>query len=138
MTDVVRARLQKFSAPGSLGIVQNTRYLHCFWPSLDKPTALFATGSSGIQVMGPPTPRNVIFPDDTVFLDRPDPAGGTSKFATRADCTFVRDPNTKNITDLNTVDLASLGPIDAFGITELTMAQAKAIAAADLAAVEKP
>jgi len=29
---------------------------------------LFAEGSSGLEVQGPPTPRNVVFPPDTVFL----------------------------------------------------------------------
>lgn len=78
MTRILNARLQKFDTPGSLGVVADTTYVRCFWPRLDRPTELFAAGSSGIQVEGPPTPRNVVFPAGTVFL------GGT-----RPDCMFL-------------------------------------------------
>lgn len=69
MKVVAFRRLQQYMLPGSLGVVVDTRYIRCFWPRLDAPTKLFADGSFGISVMGPPLPRNVIFPDDTVFED---------------------------------------------------------------------
>lgn len=59
-------RLQGFSAPGSAGVVTDTLFVNCYWPKLDRPTRIFAAGSSGIRVLGT-TPRNVWFPDDTVF-----------------------------------------------------------------------
>lgn len=67
MTLVIGARLQGFTAPGSMGVVKDVRFINCFWPKLDQPTRIFADGSSGIEVMGS-TPRNVWFPDDVVFL----------------------------------------------------------------------
>ncbi len=67
MREVVAARLQRFAAPGSMGVVTDTRFVRCFWPKLDRPTPIFAEGSSGIRVVGNPTPRNVVFPKDTVF-----------------------------------------------------------------------
>jgi hypothetical protein len=69
MTTKIGARLQSFSKPGSMGVVKDTTFIRCYWPFLMQPTALFAPGSSGLQVMGSPTPRNVVFPPDTVFLD---------------------------------------------------------------------
>lgn len=89
-TEVVNARLYEFNTPGSLGVVKDTVYRRCYWPSLDQPTALFAEGSAGIQVEGPPTPRNVIFPPDTVFLDRILEDGG-APIPTRGDCFFLRE-----------------------------------------------
>lgn len=77
MADVVGARLQRFNTRGSMGVVTNTRYIRCFWPVPSRPTRLFAEGSSGIEVEGPPTPRNIIFPPGTVFLN-----------GTRGDCFF--------------------------------------------------
>jgi hypothetical protein len=56
-----------FSKEGSMGVVTDTMYVNCIWPKLDAPTRLFAEGSSGIVVMGSPTPRNVWFPDDVQF-----------------------------------------------------------------------
>lgn len=50
------------------GVVTNTRFVRCFWPQFDLPTKLFAEGSSGLVVIGPPTPRNIVFPADTEFL----------------------------------------------------------------------
>ena len=64
---LIAARLQKFSAPQSMGVVTDTRYVRCFWPALDRPTRLFAPGSSGIEVIG--SSRNVVFPAGTVHLD---------------------------------------------------------------------
>lgn len=58
-----------FNTKGSMGVVKDTRYIRCFWPVLDQPVALFAEGSSGIEVEAPPTPRNVLFPPGTVFLN---------------------------------------------------------------------
>ena len=60
-------RLQGFTAPGSAGVVTDTLFVNCYWPKLDRPTRIFAAGSSGIKVMGT-TPRNVWFPDDVEFL----------------------------------------------------------------------
>lgn len=67
MKTIIAARLYDFVKPGSMGIVHDTRFIRCFWPRLDYPVAIFAEGSSGIQVQGPPTPRNIVFPKDTVF-----------------------------------------------------------------------
>lgn len=78
MIDVVGARLQKFSTPGSLGVVKDTRYIRCFWHGSDTPFSPFAEGSSGIEVEGPPTPRNILFPPGTKFLN-----------GTRGDCFFA-------------------------------------------------
>lgn len=66
-TNIAFARLQQYNTPGSMGLVTDTRYIRCFWPKFDTPTELFEKGSSGIVVMGPPTPRNIVFPPDTVF-----------------------------------------------------------------------
>lgn len=60
-------RLQRFTAPGSMGVVRDATFVNCHWPKLDRPTRIFAAGSSGIKVMGT-TPRNVWFPDDVEFL----------------------------------------------------------------------
>lgn len=84
MKNVVGARLQKHGEPGAMGVVKDTRYIRCFWPHLKAPTKLFAEGSSGIEVMGPPTPRNVVFPPDTVFLDRVPDSERTAEEAVRA------------------------------------------------------
>ena len=64
---IIGARLQGFTAPGSMGVVQDMTFINCYWPKLDRPTRIFAPGSSGIKVMGT-TPRNVWFPDDIEFL----------------------------------------------------------------------
>ena len=63
---IIGARLQGYTAPGSIGVVTDTLFVNCYWPKLDRPTRIFAPGSSGIRVMGT-TPRNVWFPDDVVF-----------------------------------------------------------------------
>ena len=60
-------RMQGFTATGSAGVVTDTLFVNCYWPKLDRPTRIFAAGSSGIKVMGT-TPRNVWFPDDVEFL----------------------------------------------------------------------
>lgn len=68
MTTVIAfGRMQKFATTGSAGVVKDTIFARCFWAPLEKPVAIFAPGSSGIQVLG--HVRNVVFPDDTVFLD---------------------------------------------------------------------
>jgi hypothetical protein len=67
MKILVGARLQGFGTEGGMGTVSDTLFINCFWPRLDVPTALFAVGSSGLQVIGSPTPRNVVFPADTLF-----------------------------------------------------------------------
>jgi hypothetical protein len=67
MPTFINKRLYDWSAPGSAGVVTDTHFIRCSWPKLDVPTAIFAEGSSGIVVQGPPTPRNIIFPPDTQF-----------------------------------------------------------------------
>lgn len=108
-TEIVGARLQRFNTTGSLGVVTDTIYRQCFWPALDRPTALFAEGSSGIQVQGPPTPRNVIFPVDTVFLDR-QPADGGAPQPTRGDCHFLvqREGKERYVAELDAEEVANL------------------------------
>ena len=70
MTEVILGRrLYDFAATGSMGVVNDVQFIRCFWPRLAEPTRIFAPGSSGLIVQGPPTPRNVVFPDDTVFPD---------------------------------------------------------------------
>lgn len=69
MRYVVGRRLYEYTDPGSLEAV-DTYFIHCFWPRLERPTAIFTPESRGILVMGPPTPRNVVFPRDTVGIDR--------------------------------------------------------------------
>ncbi|MDP1721593.1 MAG: hypothetical protein Q8L37_00120 [Candidatus Gottesmanbacteria bacterium] len=68
MKIAVGARLQRFTQPESMGVVTDALFINCYWPKLDRPTRIFADGSSGIKVMGT-TPRNVWFPDDIEFLD---------------------------------------------------------------------
>lgn len=68
MKIAVGTRLQEFTQPESMGVVTDTLFVNCYWPKLDRPTRIFARGSSGIKVMGT-TPRNVWFPDDIEFLD---------------------------------------------------------------------
>lgn len=76
-TVITGKRFQRYTEPESMGVVTNTTYVRCFWPVSDVPVELFAPGSSGIIVIGPPTPRNVLFPDDTQFVN-----------GTRPDCFF--------------------------------------------------
>lgn len=52
-----------------MGVVTDTKYISCYWPFFDVPTAIFSQGSSGIRVQGNVVPRNIIFPDDTIFED---------------------------------------------------------------------
>lgn len=54
--------------PRGMGKVYDIVYIKCKWPNFDKPTWLFSEDSGRIQVQGPPTARNILFPDDTVFL----------------------------------------------------------------------
>lgn len=69
MPDIVEgANFRNFKTNGSMGVVVDVTYVGCYWPDLDRPVALFADGSRGIKVQGPPTPRNILFPDDTEFL----------------------------------------------------------------------
>lgn len=68
MREIIGEDFRKFTEPGSMGVVNDVRYIRCIWPFLDEPVALFAEGSSGIEVQAPPTPKNVVFPEDTVPL----------------------------------------------------------------------
>lgn len=67
MNLAIGIRMQGFSALGSAGVVKDTLFVNCYWPKLDRPTRIFAEGSSGIKVLGT-TPRNVWFPDDVEFM----------------------------------------------------------------------
>lgn len=67
-TIFVAKRLQEFTTPGSLGVVRNTRFICCHWPRPEVPFSPFGPGSRGIEVLGSPTPRGIIFPEDTTFL----------------------------------------------------------------------
>lgn len=86
------------TAPGVFGVVKDVRFVRCYWPSLDAPVALFADGSGGIEVQGPPTPRNVVFPPDTVFLPvvvndaklGEPPRWRVTEIATKSDSFFIR------------------------------------------------
>lgn len=89
----------KFKTPGSMGLVNNVLYRKCFWPKLDQPVRLFIEGSNGIQVQGPPTPRNVIFPDDTVFLNTLSSDGRVTDVPTRHDCFFLRAKQIQDVVE---------------------------------------
>ena len=103
-----------FHQAGRVGVVKNVRFVRCFWPSLDRPVALFANGSGGIEVMGPPTPRNVVFPPDTVFLPQEaddGPVGNpgnrqmrgrkwrTTDIMTKSDCYFLREKRMQEVVE---------------------------------------
>jgi len=120
MQEIIGARIEA-SEPGSLGIVRNTRYIRCFWPNLEQPTALFADGSFGIEVQGPPTPRNVIFPKGTVALNtvasdsevvkmvagRPELnhlKWRITQVSTKLDCFFVQENDTIVVDNLTRED----------------------------------
>ncbi len=64
----VARRLYGWDGEGKAGVVKDTIFVRCFWPRLDEPAMIFAAGSSGLKVLGPPTPRNVVFPEGTQFL----------------------------------------------------------------------
>lgn len=66
-TTFLGQRLYQYSTSGSMGVVTDTHFIRCFWARPSEPVAIFAPGSSGIIVQGPPAPENIIFPDDTVF-----------------------------------------------------------------------
>lgn len=79
---------KRFQHINNLGLVYNTKYTRCFWPFFTEPVEFFSSESSGIIVEGPPTPRNVVFPTDTVFVQ------------TREDCFFVGVIDPENSTDV--------------------------------------
>lgn len=91
--------LYKFDKPESLGIVRDTHFVRCYWPRLDMPTPLFADGSSGLMVSGPPIPRNIIFPPGTIFGPflvndaklTETPRWRQTSVPTRADCYYSRE-----------------------------------------------
>lgn len=68
-TIITGKRLYSWDKNDSAGVVTDTLYAQCFWPHSDVPIRPFAAGSARIRVQGPPTPRNIIFPVDTVFLN---------------------------------------------------------------------
>lgn len=97
---IIGARLQGFTAPGSMGVVNGARFVNCFWPKLDQPTRIFADGSSNIEVMGN-TPRNVWFPDDVVFLPY------------HPDALYPAERAVLNAFPFNRMALINLGPAEA-------------------------
>lgn len=105
MREVIGENFREFNKPGSMGVVNDTRYIRCFWPPLDEPTALFAKGSSGIEVQGPPTPRNVVFPEDTLALNiavneallGDIPRWRATDIPTKVDCYFTRAMEQKEV-----------------------------------------
>lgn len=96
------------SEPGSMGVCKDTFYDMCLWPRPDLPTKLFAEGSSGLYVNGPPTPRNILFPDDTIFVGN-----------TCGDCFYSIKAGAREIARREHLDEA---------IENLTKEQAKALA----------
>lgn len=95
----------KVAGPGTVK-AQNVRFVRALWPNFDQPTKLFTDDSSGLEIQGPPTPRNIIFPRDTVFLPvivnraafGEPPRWEVTDIPTKYDCYFVR--NGDEITDL--------------------------------------
>lgn len=79
MRNLVAQRIVGFDKP-----VEDTRFVRCFWPAFDQPTAIFPEGSKGIRVRGNPTPRNIVFPDDTVFEEWYPDADYPAELATSA------------------------------------------------------
>jgi hypothetical protein len=67
MPILIGQRLSGFTTPGSMGVVRDTTFIRCYWPTLTEPMKLFAPGSNQISVIGPPTPRNIVFPGGTQF-----------------------------------------------------------------------
>lgn len=98
-TNRIGERLYEFDKAGALGVVTDTLFKNCFWPRSASPFNPFAQGSSGIEVEGPPTPRNIIFPDDTRFLN-----------GTRGDCFFQETVVVKDVT--RAVVLTKIKPVD--------------------------
>lgn len=88
-----------FKTPGSMGVVKDTHFKMCYWPRLEEPTSLFMPGSAGLIVQGPPTPRNVVFPPDTVFLNVMSSDGRLLNVPTRSDCFFVMNKEQQLVTE---------------------------------------
>jgi hypothetical protein len=84
---------------GCFGVVTDTHYVKQLWPRPPNPIAPFAPGSKGIKVQGPPSPRNIIFPDDTEFLPIISSDGRVTDIPT-ACCYFVTDPDTLEMTEI--------------------------------------
>lgn len=107
MVEVIGQSFREFNTPGSMGVVRNVRYIRCFWPVLDDPVALFASGSNHIEVQGPPTPRNVVFPPDTIALGISVDDGNfrdgrkwrTSEILTSIDCYFTSTDEDQEVVD---------------------------------------
>lgn len=95
--EIIGQRLCGWGKDGAAGVVVDTIFRRCFWPSSDVPLFPFAEGSSGIEVEGPPTPRNIRFPDDTRFLN-----------GTRGDCFYSVTVN-KNQDVQKTVEVVKAG-----------------------------
>lgn len=98
---ITEGRFQGVKALG-MGVVTNTNYVRCFWPRFDEPTELFDVGSSGLTVEGPPTPRNILFPLDTVFINN-----------TRKDCHYFRETTPGGIEMIAELSLADAKTIPA-------------------------
>jgi hypothetical protein len=106
------APAKNLAEAGVFGVVTNVRFVRCYWPALDEPVALFADGSGGIEVQGPPTPRNVVFPPDTVFLPvvvndaklGEKPRWRTTEIPTKADSFFIRTRGTADVVEEEEVE----------------------------------
>jgi hypothetical protein len=108
--------LFEFTERESMGEVHDVRFVRCYWPRLDRPVPLFSDKSSGIEVQGPPTPRNVIFPPDTVFLPLvvndaklgDAPRWRETQIPTRPDCYFERTLETRQVDEVVRVKEAAI------------------------------
>ena len=82
MTEILLGqRFYHWDGAGKAGVVTDTTFIRCFWLHFDGPVAIFADGSNGLIVEGPPTPRNIIFPEDTIFSQRNPDASNAARAA---------------------------------------------------------
>jgi hypothetical protein len=156
---VLGENFTEYTEPESMGLVNDVRYVKCYWPRFDSPTVLFADGSSGIEVCGPPTPRNIVFPPDTVFgpivVDDArvgeSPRLRESYILTRADCFYSSEVRTQDVVEMQqatkvveiesglTTEVAYQRPVvvrkDAEVTYELDLEQAAQIAEVDRDAI---
>ena len=90
-TVITGKRFYNWTKRGDAGVVKDTLYRRCFFPVPEVAFTPFAEGSARIRVEGPPTPRNIIFPDDTQFIN-----------GTRGDCFFTSTTTIKSVTETQT------------------------------------
>ena len=87
-TVITGKRFYNWKKAGDAGVVKDTLYRRCFFPVPEESFSPFAAGSVRIRVEGPPTPRNIIFPDDTQFIN-----------GTRGDCFFTSTTTIKGVAE---------------------------------------